>query len=569
MKRFLLAVLPWMVIAVASAQEMPRPAQVFFTHYGKLAAPAYQIGTECFVPIDAVEVWGWKVKVDDRQAEITTADKKINVPYRTQSGKKVIPLSAIVNKLGGEAGWMEGTGQFYVVSPIKSIKFVDGKLDIESTMKIQPKVMYLEGPDRLVIDLIGAKLQDKTEIKISDDSRVGQFKPDTVRFVIETSDKPINPNLDIDPGKSYAIDLSASKRNPGSGGDNLNTPITIIPVTQDPPPTTGQNNPPTTGQAPPTILDPTKTAPANPGQPSVVAGPVRLLSEKPTLVQLAITLSATLPKPAMFKRVDPDTLEIYLPGTRHSAEDAPTFESQLLAGVEIEQNEGVAVLRLKLAKPMGIELINTGTEIQIGLTRPAVGDGSLAGKVIVVDPGHGGHDSGARSPAKEINEEDVNLRVGKELAKQLTAQGATVILTRKTDVFIELKERSEIANRNGADLFISVHTNSNKKANSTSGSIVFYHMSSPLGTLLADCINGEMAKAKTGIPTIGTWSDSRIYNSGFAVLRYSKMPSVLLELGFINHAKDRAKLKTDEYPILVSQAIVKGIKVYFGDEKED
>lgn len=568
MKRTLLALLPWMAIATAAAQEMPRPAQVFFTHHGKLSAPAYQIGTECFVPIDAVETWGWKVKLDGGNADVTAQGVKLRVPFRTQSGSKVIPLSPIVGKLGAESGWLEGTGQFMVLSPLKSLKFEKGKLTVEAALPIQPKVMYLQDPDRLVIDFVGAKLHDKTETKVSEeDARIGQVTMDTVRFVINTSDKPINPNLEVEAAQAYAVDLSASKRNPGSAGDTLNVPITIIPVTQEPP--TGQGNPPTTGQEPPTTQDPSKTAPANPGQPSVVAQPVRLLSEKPTSLHLAIPLSAALPKPAMFKRVDPHTLEIYLPGTGHSSPEAPKLESKLLAGLEIEQTADAAVIRFRLDKPMGIELTNTGREIQISLIRPSAGDGSLAGKVIVVDPGHGGHDGGARSPAKEINEATLNLKVSKELAKQLSAQGATVILTRKTDVFIELKERPEIANRNGADLFVSIHTNSNKKVNSTSGSIVFYHMDSALGTLLADCINDQMAKAKTGIPTIGTWSDRRIYNSGFAVLRYAKMPAVLVELGFINHSRDRTKLKADDYPLLVSRAIVKGIKVYFGDEKED
>ncbi len=573
MKRLLLALLPWTVIATAAAQELPRPAQVFFTHYGKLSAPAYQIGTECFVPLDAVQTWGWKATADDRQAEITANGKKFKLAYRNQSGNKIIPLSPVLSKLGAEAGWVEGTGNFVVLGKIKSFAFNEGKLKLESTLKVLPKVTYLQNPDRLIIDFIGARLSPDAEVKIDEEARVGQYKQDIVRFVINTSDRPVNPNLNIDPTTVYAVDLSSSKRSPGAGPDDLNVPTTIIPVTQqNPPPTTNANTnaggTTNSEQATlPTLLD-NFTAPANLA-PTVVAGPLRLVTEKPTNVKLSLTLNGALTKAAMFKRVDPETLEIYLPNTKHSSDEAPKIESKHVAGVEIEQTPEMATIRLKLEKPMGIELTTVGREINIILIQPENANGRLAGKVIVVDPGHGGHDSGAKSPGKDTFEKQINLKVATELARQLTAQGATVILTRKTDVFIDLKERPAIANRNGADLFVSVHVNSNKKANSTSGSIVFYHNSSALGTLLADCINVEMGKAKTGIPTIGTWSDTRIYDSGFAVLRYAEMPAVLIELGFINHSKDRASLKADEFPVLVSRAVVKGIKVYFGDEKEN
>lgn len=570
MKRLLLALLPWMVTAIASAQDMPRPAQVFFTHFGKLSAPSYQIGTECFVTLDAVQTWGWKAKVVDTEVEVTAESKKFKVPYRQQSGNTIIPLSPILHKLDAECGWIEGTGQFMVLAPIKSIKFVDGKLKVDSALKIKPRISYLQEPDRIVIDFVGAKLSPNTNTDLPKDVRVGQYKPDIVRFAFNTEDKPVNPNLEIDPTSSYAVDLSNAKRNALSNNEDLNTPITIIPVTQNPPTTgtTQGNSPPTQTQTGPPTLTDINTAPATPIVPTVVAGPVRLLADKKTSVTLAVSVSAKLPKPPMFKRVDPETLEIYLPGAKHSAEEAPKLDTEALAGIEIEQTVDTAIIRLKLEKPMGIELTNTGLEIQIALIRPTAGDGKLAGKVIVVDPGHGAHDSGAKSPGKEITEKEINLRVGKELARQLTAQGATVILTRKTDVFIELKERPAIANRNGADLFISIHTNSNKKANSTSGTITFYHNSDPLGTLLADCIQTEIGKV-SGIPSIGTWSDTKIYDSGFAVLRYSQMPCVLIELGFINHSKDRARLKSDDFPIIVSRAIVKGIKVYLGDEKEN
>jgi len=203
--------------------------------------------------------------------------------------------------------------------------------------------------------------------------------------------------------------------------------------------------------------------------------------------------------------------------------------------------------------------------LTIGLIKPNVGNGHLAGKIVVVDAGHGGHDSGAKSPAKDAFEKNLTLKIAKQLSNRLTAEGATVIMTRTTDTFIELKERAMIANRNGAHFFISCHINSNVVSNSTSGGMTFYHKKDPIGQLLADCIQREIAKV-SGLKSMGTWSDQRIYQSGFAVLRHSTMPAVLIEFGFINHNFDRKRMVTADFQSDVAGAIVKGLKVYLGED---
>jgi len=193
-----------------------------------------------------------------------------------------------------------------------------------------------------------------------------------------------------------------------------------------------------------------------------------------------------------------------------------------------------------------------------------VGNGKLAGKIVVVDPGHGGHDSGAKSPDGGYQEKNLTLKIGKYLSDKLASEGATVIMTRKTDVFIELTERAAIANRNNADFFISVHINSSSQNSTTSGTITFYHNQDPIKQLLADCIQREIAKVSK-LRSIGTWSDTRIYQSGFSVLRNSKMPGVLVECGFINRSVDLKRMVTDDFQRAAAAAIVKGIKVYLGD----
>ena len=102
------------------------------------------------------------------------------------------------------------------------------------------------------------------------------------------------------------------------------------------------------------------------------------------------------------------------------------------------------------------------------------------------------------------------------------------------------------------------------KANGTSGGMTFYHKSSAVGQVLAECIQSEIAKVSK-LKSHGAWSDGRIYDTGFSVLRNSTMPGVLIEFGFINNSADRKRMVTADFQSDVAGAVVKGLKVYLGD----
>jgi N-acetylmuramoyl-L-alanine amidase len=218
-------------------------------------------------------------------------------------------------------------------------------------------------------------------------------------------------------------------------------------------------------------------------------------------------------------------------------------------------------LTFNLKRALASELWMDGKTVRLTIKKP-LGSGNLAGMTIVVDPGHGGHDSGTK--ANGVTEKELNLIMGKLIADKLTAEGANVIITRRTDVFITLPNRAKIANDNDADLFISTHINSTAKGGSQSGSIVFHHKGNEVGKMLAQCIFDEIADVN-GLPDLGVWSDGRIYQSGFSVLRNTKMPGVLLELGFMNNPTDRNRMVTKDFQDKVAAAVVKGIKVYLAN----
>jgi N-acetylmuramoyl-L-alanine amidase len=187
------------------------------------------------------------------------------------------------------------------------------------------------------------------------------------------------------------------------------------------------------------------------------------------------------------------------------------------------------------------------------------GNGTLRGKVIVVDPGHGGHNPGA--VANGVQEADVNLAVSLLLRDKLQKEGATVIMTRQADQPVasknstlgqELQARVDIAEKNRADLFVSVHANSNPQKN-IAGAMTFYPQNRS-SQLALDVQNALVDQ--TGAVDKGT-SPATFY-----VLRKTSMPSILVETGFLTNAKEASNLSNSAYQNKIAQGIFNGIARY-------
>jgi len=539
MKRLLLTLLPWMVIA-GSAKAQSRSAEVVFTYLGAIPEHGIRIADECYVSLDFLDKIGWKYTVHNTSVIIDAGGKPARVPLRDFDLGKAVPLRMALDQVGAETVWEPDNDRLDVCVPVTKVTVKDGKVQIETALPTKPRVFRLANPDRFVVDLPGARLSRDTAQQVDAKTRVSQLDMNTVRVAYEPGFRPSLPNIPT-VGTSFKWELDQDE-DPQSKDTQPDTPVKTV---QDP-------TPPLLNQTPPL-------------GPKVLAGPLTLDIEGAARVQMTLKITGTLSKPATFRRPEADILEIVLPNAQITVPDSATFNSASVTDISTRDENGSAVLALKLARPMGVELVQGGTELKITLIKPAVGDGKLAGKIVVVDPGHGGHDSGAKSNDKSVFEKNLTLKIGKYLSEQLAAEGATVIMTRKTDVFIELTERAGMANRNKADFFISCHINSSSLSTS-SGTITFYHNQDPICQLMADCIQHEIAKV-SGLKSIGTWSDTRIYQSGFSVLRNSKMPAVLVEFGFINRAFDLKRMNMDDFQRSVAGAIVKGLKVYLGDGK--
>lgn len=185
---------------------------------------------------------------------------------------------------------------------------------------------------------------------------------------------------------------------------------------------------------------------------------------------------------------------------------------------------------------------NTGTGTNSGSTVPAA-----SGKLVVLDAGHGGTDPGATYGK---DEKWYNLDITLRLEKLLKEKGVNVKLTRSSDVFVGLDERAAMANEWGADVFISIHNNSLNK--DMHGTMTFYYPGSSTGKIYATIIHNDMLK------NLGS-NDLGIKSANFVVLRKTKMPAVLVEIGCLTNDQELARLNTEEYRQKAAESLCESI----------
>lgn len=201
---------------------------------------------------------------------------------------------------------------------------------------------------------------------------------------------------------------------------------------------------------------------------------------------------------------------------------------------------------------------------------------TLKGKIIVLDPGHGGSDSGAVGIDKTTYEKTLALNYALDMKKELETYGATVYMTRTTDLTClgvwnmdtnqDLKCRTDFAKTKNADIFISVHFNS---AYGATGTETYYNESSVLGTanpypekskLLAESVHKHYRPA-VNLP------DRGVKNANYYVNRMAKMPSILLEIGFVSSYNDLGRVSDASVQKAVAKAVAKGVEEYFTKTK--
>ena len=181
----------------------------------------------------------------------------------------------------------------------------------------------------------------------------------------------------------------------------------------------------------------------------------------------------------------------------------------------------------------------------------------VAGRIIVLDPGHGGKDPGATSGSYQ--EKQVALAVANVVKQKLEKDGAIVYMTRIGDSYPTLEDRVAFADKHYAEMFISIHNNSSTSS-SAHGTETYYSISAndneKEDNALATYVNSQIVK------------NAQMFNRGikredFYVIRHSVYPSILVELGFISNTEDRNKLVSSQYTQIFGDSIYKGIVEYY------
>ena len=173
-------------------------------------------------------------------------------------------------------------------------------------------------------------------------------------------------------------------------------------------------------------------------------------------------------------------------------------------------------------------------------------------RVVVIDAGHGDHDPGAISVTKKKEKEFTLALSLKVEALLLNEPDLAVVLTRSDDTYLKLAERAKIANDLQADVFVSIHGNSNESS-AANGTETFYTRNESKD--LAAIIHKHVSKA-TGFKNRGA------NYANYHVTRETKMPAVLLEIGFLSNGKEESQMYSENFQQIVAQAIVDGIKEY-------
>jgi len=187
----------------------------------------------------------------------------------------------------------------------------------------------------------------------------------------------------------------------------------------------------------------------------------------------------------------------------------------------------------------------------------------LLGRIVVLDPGHGGDDTG--TIAHELTESEVTLDLARRIEGRLSAIGVTVLFTRSAATGPDDLLRATMANQAGADIMLSLHCDSTDQSQASGVATFFWGLDrfgswSAVGEHLANLIQREIV-SRTGL------ADCRSHPRGWELLRRTQMPTVRIEAGYLSHQDDAAKLADPGFLDTLAEAVVIALqRMYLGED---
>jgi N-acetylmuramoyl-L-alanine amidase len=513
----------WLMISLGwSAELQPANLRVRGEMLPLEPAPLWD-GQELWLPLMHLQTVG--IPISDLPVSIE--QKSLEPPTHHTVALPCVPLRALIRTMGGYTRWDAESRTLTVLADLQAVHLSadsDG-VTVQTSLPVKWQSFTLTDPPRVVIDLIGCRIPDRPPAPEGEHPRVkavriGQFDPQTTRIVLET-DAPLTLRQ-----AGTAAQWTLVLRNQG--------------VAQQP------------------------AVAAPPAEPSTSEFELPVLERTADGARLRLPIPEGV-RPRLMFLENPLRIVLDVPGSLQQEKELSILDEGLLVRAlrAAPLEAGMVRLVLELSRAVGANLMMGKGQLTVNLRLPRGAGGTLRQKIIVIDPGHGGNQAGARfrEGNRIVYEKDITLAIGLKVAERLAKLGASVIMTRAEDASIGLYERTAMANQAGAHFFISIHCDSNPRPNSASGTTIYYHRDDADSRALGQAILNEIVKV-SGLPSKGVRSDTMLYQSGLAVLRTSQMPAVLIEVGYLNHYRDRQKLLDPQFQDAVAAAIVRGLKAY-------
>jgi len=457
---------------------------------------------------------------------------------------------------------------------IKEVRFWSNRESTRVSIVSDGGVRYtknrLENPDRVFFDITGARLDRQLASKIFSvedrfvkQVRIGQNRPDVVRVVLDLGNEGNYSVVDV--AETFGINIEIRTQ-----GKPALQPAPPPKAAATPSAAIAEARKPDAGKS-----DLKSEARPDP-KPAVVSPPPAAMSGPP-----AVTRTASGPPPGPAKGAQPETAGIAKETPPNAPGGTPRDPARTNIPPAPALPDPAPLPKIALPTSKGDRTLTRTLGLKIGR--------------IVVDPGHGGHDTGTVGPGG-LMEKDLVLKLAKELKRLLEDKlSAEVVLTRSDDVFVSLEDRTRIANESEADLFISLHANSSRSRNVSGVETYFLDFARTdearelaarenatsernirdlqnLIEKIALADRQEESKEFASIVQKNLYTGARkvipasknrgVRSAPFIVLIGARMPSILAEVSFLSNPRDERALNKASGTQAIASALFQGIEGY-------
>ncbi|NOU97507.1 AMIN domain-containing protein [Paenibacillus sp. LMG 31456] len=476
-----------------------------------------------------------------------------NVAPKIVAGNTIVPVRIIAESLGSKVSWEEKSGKVTVDKDEVNIQLFINKQDVivnKKRYQLETAPSIMDGSTMLPLRFVSEQLGVKV---IWDELTHSVFLFDSEQ----------NDEGQVGTGNQTKVPVKPADNSNGKGTDkSTDTDKSTAKVTETVPGKTDSSAqlPTKEGAAKPSEKPITEAQPGK-QNPSAADKNLELFTTLSSIAvdgdQFIVKTSGAKATPNMTYTADTNRIIIDFPNSKldpalklgTNGEGIIKGNNQSVSQIRyllFSKDSSIVRIIIDLSKKAAFKPVTTSTSNQFIWALIPAKDRYR----VVIDPGHGGKDSGTISAIKRL-EKDFVLAMGTKILALLEKEPKIeAFITRKDDTFIELADRAAFANDRDADLFVSVHGNSAGKE-TVRGVETYYYTEQSLE--FANVMHKQMLKS-TG------FTDRKVKQSGFYVVKNTNMPSLLLEVGFLSNQAEENTMFQDAFQNQVAASIVTAIK---------